>query len=100
MLIGLSVQQIRNVISECVVDDNRFDSADLARIEQCKKKIFDREGVLEFCLSESSGHIAGFDNLKRWLSERKSSFTAAKSSLPPPKGVLMMGSRAAAKVWR
>jgi hypothetical protein len=91
MLIGLSVQQIRNVISECVVDDNRFNSADLARIERCKKKIFDREGVLEFCLSESSGNIAGFDNLKRWLSERKSSFTSAKSSLPPPKGVLMMG---------
>jgi hypothetical protein len=91
MLNGLSVQQIRNVISECVFDDNRFDSADLARIEQCKKKIFDKEGVLEFCLSESSGNIADFDNLKRWLSERKSSFTQARSSLPPPKGVLMMG---------
>jgi hypothetical protein len=91
MLSGLSVQQIRNVVSECVVDDNRFDSADLARIEQYKKKIFDKEGVLEFCLSESSGNIANFDNLKRWLSERKSSFTSAKSSLPPPKGVLMMG---------
>ena len=91
MLNGLSVQQIRNVISECVFDDNRFDAADLAKIERCKKKIFDKEGILEFCLSESSGNIANFDNLKRWLSERKSSFTAAKSSLPPPKGVLMMG---------
>jgi hypothetical protein len=91
MLNGLSVQQIRNIISECVIDDSRLDSTDLARIEQCKKKIFDSEGILEFCLSESSGNIANFDNLKRWLSERKSSFTAAGSSLPPPKGVLMMG---------
>jgi hypothetical protein len=91
MLTGLSVQQIRNVISECVFDDNRLDASDIVKIERCKKKIFDREGILEFCLSESSASIADFDNLKRWLSERKCSFTAGKSSLPPPKGVLMMG---------
>jgi len=88
---GLSVQQIRNVISECVFDDNRLDANDLGRIEQCKKRIFDREGILEFCLSESKSNIADFDNLKRWLAERKESFTPGRSSLPPPKGVLMMG---------
>lgn len=92
ILNGLSIQQIRNIISECVLDDNRLDAGDIARIEQCKKKIFDREGILEFCLSESRDNIADFDNLKRWLSERKESFTAAKSSaLPSPKGVLLMG---------
>jgi hypothetical protein len=91
MLAGMSVQQIRNVISECIFDDNRFDAADIPKIEQCKKKIFDREGILEFYVSESSAGIADFDNLKRWLSERRGSFSAAKSSLPPPKGVLMMG---------
>ena len=88
---GLSVQQIRNVISECVFDDNRLDANDLVKIEQCKKRIFDREGILEFCLSESSSNIADFNNLKRWLAERRESFTTLRPSLPPPKGVLMMG---------
>ncbi|MBN2019778.1 MAG: AAA family ATPase [Sedimentisphaerales bacterium] len=87
---GLSVQQIRNVLSECVLDDNNLDINDLPRIENCKKKIFDREGVLEFCLSESRENIADFDNLKRWLAERKHAFHIA-AGLPPPKGVLMMG---------
>ena len=91
MLTGLSIQQIRNVISECIFDDNRFDTADIVKIARSKKKIFDREGILEFCLSESSANIADFDNLKRWVGERRCSFTAGKSSLPPPKGVLMMG---------
>jgi SpoVK/Ycf46/Vps4 family AAA+-type ATPase len=63
---------------------------DLPKIENCKKKIFDREGILEFCLSESRDNIADFDNLKRWLAERKHAFQTAVS-LPPPKGVLMMG---------
>ena len=88
---GLSVQQIRNIISECVLDDNKLDIHDLPSIEKCKKGIFDREGVLEFCLSESGANIADFDNLKKWLAERRGSFTAGQSSLPPPKGLLMMG---------
>jgi SpoVK/Ycf46/Vps4 family AAA+-type ATPase len=88
---GLSVQQIRNIISECILDDNKLDIHDLSSIEKCKKEIFDREGILEFCLSESGGNIADFDNLKKWLAERRSSFTAGQPSLPPPKGVLLMG---------
>lgn len=88
---GLSVQQIRNVISECTLDDNKLDINDMSCIEKGKKEIFDREGVLEFCLSESGDNIADFDNLKKWLIERKSSFTAGQPSLPPPKGLLLMG---------
>lgn len=88
---GLSVQQIRNIISECVLDDNSLNISDLPKIEKCKKRIFDREGILEFCLSESGSNIANFDNLKRWLAERRQSFTAGQSSLPPPKGLLLMG---------
>ncbi len=87
---GLSVQQIRIVISECLLDDNSFNIEDLHKIEKCKKRIFDREGILEFCLSESGSNIANFDNLKRWLAERRQSFTAGES-LPPPKGLLLMG---------
>jgi hypothetical protein len=87
---GLSVQQIWNVISECVFDDNKLDIQDLAKIEKCKKRIFDKEGILEFCLSESRDNIADFDNLKRWLADRKHAFHTAVP-LPHPKGVLMMG---------
>jgi len=89
---GLSIQQIRNILNKCILDDNRLSVDDLGRIESSKKEIFDREGVLEFCISESGSSIADFDNLKRWLSERKTSFRPDNPfSLPPPKGVLLMG---------
>ncbi len=88
---GLSVQQIRNVIHQCFADDRLIDIKDLNIIESYKKKLFDQEGLLEFCITEDKENIANFDNLKRWLSERKESFAEPTSSLPPPRGVLLMG---------
>lgn len=88
---GLSVQQIRNVIHQCFVDDHLFDIQDLRTIESGKKKLFDQEGLLEFCITEDKENIANFNHLKRWLDERKESFAGAVSPLPPPRGVLLMG---------
>ncbi len=88
---GLSAQQIRNVITQCFIDDSLLDLKDLNTIETYKKKIFDQEGLLEFSLTEDKENIANFDNLKRWLSERRESFLRENSSLPSPRGVLLMG---------
>ncbi len=89
-LCGLSAQQARNVINRCILEDGVLNSEDRGRIEQFKKEIFDREGILEFCISEQKSNIADFDNLKVWLSERKACFDSS-TGLPPPKGVLLMG---------
>ena len=88
---GLSAQQIRNVVTQCFIDDHLLDIKDLNTIETCKKKIFDQEGMLEFSVTEVKESIANFDNLKRWLSERRESFVNDIPSLPPPRGVLLMG---------
>lgn len=89
---GLSTQQIRNVINQCVVEDEILNIKDLEVIEKYKKKIFDKEGLLEFYLTEDKSNIAGFNNLKRWLIERKNCFSSDRPpSLPVPKGVLLMG---------
>ena len=89
---GLSMQQIRNVISECLLADSILDMSDLSAIEAYKEKVFDQEGLLEFCLTEDKTNIAGFTNLKRWLAERKRSFSPRRdASLPVPRGLLLMG---------
>ena len=89
---GLSIQQIRNVINQCLLADNILDINDLSAIEIYKKKVFDQKGLLEFCLTEDKNNIAGFDNLKRWLVERQNSFSTQKTTpLPVPKGLLLMG---------
>lgn len=89
---GLSIQQIRNVLTRCIIEDNVFTVRDLSFIEDYKRKTFDQEGLLEFCLTEGQEAMAGFSNLRQWLSDRKMSFREASSpGLPPPKGVLLMG---------
>lgn len=89
---GLSMQQIRNVVNQCILDDDRFDIGDLDRIEIQKRKAFDQEGLLEFCLTEQRSNVAGFDNLKHWLTDRRDSFgLGPQSNLPVPRGILLMG---------
>jgi hypothetical protein len=88
---GLSPQQIRNVLNQCLMDDCLLDIKDLNKIESYKKTLFDQEGLLEFCLTESKENIANFDNLRRWLEDRKESFVQETSSIPAPKGILLMG---------
>jgi hypothetical protein len=89
---GLSTQQIRTILNRCIIDNDKLTIDDLPQIESCKKDIYDKEGILEFCFSKQKDNIANFDNLKRWLAERKDSFQrAASTSLPAPKGVLLMG---------
>ncbi len=87
---GLSLQQVRNALNVCMLKDNRFDKCDLAEIEKFKKEAFDREGILEYFGSEQPAAIAGFDNLKRWISDRRNAFFS-EGPLPPPKGLLLLG---------
>jgi hypothetical protein len=87
---GLSLQQVRNALNLCMMKDSCFDGNDLAVIEKFKKEAFDQDGILEFFSSESRNGIAGFDNLKRWITDRKNSYFT-EGPLPPPKGLLLLG---------
>ncbi len=87
---GLSLQQIRNALNLCMMKDGRFDINDIAEIEKFKKEAFDQDGILEYFGSEQKASIAGFDNLKHWIADRKNSFFT-DGPLPPPKGLLLLG---------
>jgi ATP-dependent 26S proteasome regulatory subunit len=89
---GLTLQQIKNALHQAALDNNRLCIDDLVSIEKYKRRIYDQEGLLEFYPLEVKEEIGGFHNLKKWLAERKESFSlAGKQELPPPKGVLLMG---------
>jgi DNA polymerase III delta prime subunit len=89
---GLTLLQIKNILHQAALDNNLLCIEDLAVIESYKRKVFDQEGLLEFYPLDESEKIGGFKNLKKWLEERRGSFDAIeKPTLPPPKGVLLMG---------
>lgn len=74
-----------------IVDDNLLDVNDIPTLESSKKKLFDQEGLLEYCSWDSKIDIAGFSRLKLWLTERNKAFKDPCLGLPPPKGLLLMG---------
>ncbi len=89
---GLSLQQIRNIINRCVMQDYKLDFNDIDSIKEYKKKVFDKDQLLEFCSTEKICDVAGFEQLKIWVKERKDVFfTRQESLIPAPKGILLMG---------
>ncbi len=93
---GLSMREVRRIITRAVTEDGALDIGDLVHVLDAKKDVIRRSGVLEYYASEESiVDVAGMPQLKKWLSHRKSAFTEperAKSfGLVAPKGLLLLG---------
>lgn len=88
---GLTEKQIRNLVLKCIVDDFKLDISDLSEIEKAKKEIFDTGGFLEYYEGEVEEDIAGFNNLKRWIIDRKKIIDSNDINITPPRGVLLTG---------
>ena len=97
---GLTRRQAERIISDTVVDDQRFDDNDINIVISSKRRMVQRGGLLEFIQTPLDlSEIGGMNNLKNWLGQRKNSFTseADKFGLSAPKGVLMLGVQGAGK---
>ncbi len=77
-----------------MVDDGRLTDDDIALVQEEKRQIVQKSGVLEVVRSTVSlDDIGGLENLKTWLRKRNGSWLdeAAAYGLPAPKGVLVTG---------
>ena len=93
---GLSMREVRRIISRAVTEDGTLDIGDLVHVLEAKKDIIRRSGVLEYYASEESlRDVAGMPQLKKWLAHRKAAFSepdrAREFGLDPPKGLLLLG---------
>lgn len=93
---GLSLEELRRIISVPMVRDGKLSIEDLYAIEQAKHALLLRTGCLESAQAEVvEGDVAGLDSLKTWLRERRVAFAeperAAKYGLKQPRGLLLMG---------
>ena len=93
---GLSEMEARNVISSLIVKGN-ITKDDLKELKFTKQKLFNEIDGLEAIEIEEDFNIAGLDNLKTWLNEKKSLMDPnrkdelTKRGVKPPKGVLLTG---------
>ncbi len=110
--LGMTESQAGNVFAKALVKDRKFSEEDLALINAEKEQEIRKSGTLEFFEhQESLAQVGGLDRLKRWLLDRKASFSekARAYGLPQPKGILLLGvqgcgkslaAKAIAATWR
>ncbi len=92
--LGLTAFEAENAFARAMVDDGRLTDDDIVLVQDEKKQIVQKSGVLEVVSSSISlDDIGGLENLKTWLRKRNGSWMAEARSygLPPPKGVLVTG---------
>ena len=91
---GLTLGEVRRVVSSCVLDDNVLDAADLPRALEAKRERVEQSGVLEFVdLGSDVAALGGLRSLKAWLKREQAGFSprARELGLAPPRGVLFVG---------
>jgi ATP-dependent 26S proteasome regulatory subunit len=92
--LGLTAFEAENAFARSMVDDGRLTDDDIALVQEEKRQIVQKSGVLEVVRSTVSlNDIGGLENLKTWLVKRNGSWLdeAAAYGLPAPKGVLVTG---------
>ncbi len=97
---GLTRRQAARIIRETVADDQRFSDDDINIVIASKRRIVQRDGLLQYIQTPLRvDEIGGMASLKTWLEQRKDTFTAEAKAfgLYPPKGVLMLGIQGAGK---
>lgn len=99
-LAGLSRRQVRQIITETVAEDRKFDEADLNTVLARKRQLIHRGGLLEYVESLANmKQLGGMKRLKTWLETRRHALSdeAAAYGISAPRGVLMLGVQGAGK---
>lgn len=90
---GLPFSDARRLVRGAIVDDGAITESDIPAVAQARMQLMDMQGVLRFEFDTARfGDVAGLNNLKRWLEQRRSAFLSThQQRIDKPKGVLLFG---------
>ena len=91
---GLSLERIRRVLSKIIATYKTIDTNSINVLLSEKKQIIGQTEILEYCsVNEQISNLGGLNNLKDWLTKRKTAFSlqASNYGLPTPRGLLLIG---------
>jgi len=91
---GLSIEKIRRALSKSLAKHGSINKETINLILIEKRQIISQTQILEFQDTNTQfNDIGGLENLKKWLDNRKQSFSekAKLYGLPSPRGLLLTG---------
>ncbi len=97
---GLSFADARRLVRGAIVDDGAITDSDLPQLNRAKFKLMALDEVLSFEFDTASfAEVAGLDNLKNWLEQRRESFISGGDGQlqDAPKGIMLLGVQGSGK---
>ena len=99
---GLSLMEAEKIVTRAVLEDQRLGSEDVRHVAEAKRRIIEREGILEYYpLEDTRVRVAGLRALQDWLRKRAALIReperARAFGLDFPRGVLLTGVPGAGK---
>ena len=99
---GLTLLEAEKVLTRAIVEDGRLSADDIGAVLDHKRRVVEREGLLEYYPTEQSlAQVADLATLKGWLAKRTAMITdperAREFGLEFPKGILLVGVPGAGK---
>jgi SpoVK/Ycf46/Vps4 family AAA+-type ATPase len=93
---GLTSMEAEKILTRAILEDGRLAPEDLRHVSDAKRRIIEREGILEYYPAEDSlARIADLEGFKEWLRRRtalvKDPRRAKEFGLEFPRGVLLTG---------
>ena len=87
---GLPHGDVERLARAAIADDGAITSSDVPEVNKAKFSLMNMQGVMHFEYDTAKmSEVAGLNQFKRWLNERKSAFLTAERDIP--KGVLLLG---------
>ena len=92
-LSGLTTADTERLARNAIRDDGAVTASDVPAVMKAKYQLLNRGGVLSFEYETTRlSDLAGFRNLKQWLTQRAWAFRPDRpAGLEPPKGMLLLG---------
>jgi len=95
-LSGLTLMEAEKVLTKAIIEDGALTPEDIGHVLEAKRKIVEREGLLEYYPAEHAlGEVADLAGLKGWLAKRtavvRDPERARAFGLTFPRGVLLLG---------
>ena len=93
---GLSEMEVKNIIASFLAKGSLV-KTDLEELKHTKRKIFTKTAGLELIDTDNNTNIAGLDNLKKWINERKVIMDPSRKDelasrgISNPRGILLVG---------
>lgn len=90
---GLTLVEAELAFGKALTDDKKLDASDVSVIQEEKKQIVRKTGILSVEEAGDMSEVGGLEILKEWLNKRRDIFSeeARKYGIPAPKGVLLTG---------